>query len=230
NNYERRATPIDRRNEKIYKDKDLNQRYLRLEMSDYNKERSPKAFNDRVDRHGNSFGNRVATKQTRVPPPVKAMTDMADTTQNWRTRTHTQEGENQGYVSPPYTNRRDVRRERNYMRAPFPQRGLMVLSPQGGEDKEEDTGEGEEESRAPDQQENRTALEKEETLQEFQNKVRKTKNLSRSKSLRSSPTHLGPSLKKRKLAQLHNSPSGGRNIGEGTSGVSFRRKKANKAT
>lgn len=124
NNYERRATPIDRRNEKIYKDKDLNQRYLRLEMSDYNKERSPKAFNDRVDRHGNSFGNRVATKQTRVPPPVKAMTDMADTTQNWRTRTHTQEGENQGYVSPPYTNRRDVRRERNYMRAPFPQRGL----------------------------------------------------------------------------------------------------------
>ncbi|KAG2255071.1 hypothetical protein Bca52824_074365 [Brassica carinata] len=52
------------------------------------------------------------------------MTDMADTTQNWRTRTHTQEGENQGYVSPPYTNRRDVRRERNYMRAPFPQRGL----------------------------------------------------------------------------------------------------------
>ncbi|KAG2248900.1 hypothetical protein Bca52824_088528 [Brassica carinata] len=82
----------------------------------------------------------------------------------------------------------------------------VVLSPQGGEDKEEDTGgdsyynevsplqppaslstrktrpqtlksiiispslEGEEESRVPDQQENLTALEKEETLQEFQNK------------------------------------------------------------
>ena len=142
----------------------------------------------------------------------------------------------------------------------------VVLSPQGGEDKEEDTGgdsyynevsplqppaslstrktrpqtlksiiispslEGEEESRVPDQQENLTALEKEETLQEFQNKVRKIRNLSRSKSLRSSPILLESSLKKRKLAQLHNSPSGGRNIGEGTSGVSFRRKKANKAT
>jgi len=470
NNYERREPPSDRRNEKIYKDKELNQQYLRLEMSDYNKERSPKAFNDRVDRHGNSFGNRIATKQTRVPPPVKATTDRADTTQNWRSRTHTQEVENQGYVSPPYTNRRDGRRERNYMRAPFPQRGLsewrikptnlhsvmeeleqiqdksqrtqrdlpahkslhqtqgekqaeeqvlkeldeatrlylscpdpteaaarkqrvmngdakgqreetaafilnshslhstlppgmsqevpnnskqtkeqimedlqevakqylsctdpieaaarkqrvltgdasglmeetsasilaasepprrplspwergirsvspqahdnplnalfladhtVVLSPQGGEDKEEDTGidlyynkisplqppvsprarktrpqtlksiiispslEGEEESRVPDQQENLTALEREETLQEFQNKVRKTRNLSRGKSSRSSPILLGPSLKKRKLAQLHNSPSGGRNIGEGTSRVSLRRKKAHKAT
>ncbi|KAF3602576.1 hypothetical protein F2Q69_00033787 [Brassica cretica] len=173
-------------------------------MSDYNKERSPKAFNDRVDRHSNSFGNRVATKQTRVPPPVKAMTDMADTTQNWRSRTHTQEGENQGYVSPPYTNRRDD----NPLNALFLADHTVVLNPQGGEDKEEDTGgdtyyneasplqptaslstrktrpqrlksiiispslEGEEKSRAPDQQENRTALEKEETLQEFQNKRR----------------------------------------------------------
>ncbi|KAG5376385.1 hypothetical protein IGI04_040981 [Brassica rapa subsp. trilocularis] len=64
------------------------------------------------------------TRLSRVPPPVKATTDRDDTTQSWRSRTHTQEVENQGYVSPPYTNRRDVRRERNYTRTPFPQRGL----------------------------------------------------------------------------------------------------------
>ncbi|CAG7910582.1 unnamed protein product, partial [Brassica rapa] len=68
----------------------------------------------------------------------------------------------------------------------------LVLSPQGGDDKEEDTGLDfyyyevsplQPPHRVPDQQENLTALEREETLQEFQNK-------------------------------LHNSPTGGRNIGE----------------
>lgn len=73
-NLERSLIPSDMKYETTYKENDLSHRYSRLEVSAYNKERSPKAFNDRVDRHGNSFGNIVATKQTRVPPPVKALT------------------------------------------------------------------------------------------------------------------------------------------------------------
>lgn len=61
--------------------------------------------------------------------------------------------------------------------------------------------------------------EKEETLQEFQNKVkRRTGNSSKRRSPRNSPNVLiGASLKKRKLSQLQNSPKRGKNGGEASS-------------
>ncbi|WZZ80388.1 LOW QUALITY PROTEIN: hypothetical protein YC2023_100960 [Brassica napus] len=48
----------------------------------HKKDGTTKSFNERVDRHGNSFGERVATKQTRVPPPARALITKADKTQN----------------------------------------------------------------------------------------------------------------------------------------------------
>lgn len=44
------------------------------------------AFRERVDRHGNPFGTRVGTKQTRNPPPA-TMTDLEDKTQQIRHKT-----------------------------------------------------------------------------------------------------------------------------------------------
>ncbi|CAN7138121.1 unnamed protein product, partial [Brassica rapa subsp. narinosa] len=87
--------------------------------------RSPRPFKDRVDRHGNSFGTRVATKQTRVPPPTKNMMSKSDIAETWRKDSNLKEPEPVIYSSPSYTTRREPAAIReHYKRAPFPQREL----------------------------------------------------------------------------------------------------------
>ncbi|WZZ42509.1 hypothetical protein YC2023_038768 [Brassica napus] len=83
------------------------------------------AFHERVDRHGNSFGARVATKQTRVPPPTMTLEKTREETYNWRSKALEKSPDDQMYSSPPYTKRRDLLRERITQRQkPFPQKGL----------------------------------------------------------------------------------------------------------
>ncbi|RIA04211.1 hypothetical protein BRARA_K01581 [Brassica rapa] len=78
-------------------------------------------FNVRRDRHGNPFGERISTKQTRVPPPVNAVVTREINTQNWRS-SKTQD-EPQRYSSPQYTqNRQKPNRVPQRGRDLFPQR------------------------------------------------------------------------------------------------------------
>lgn len=58
------------------------------------------AFKARVDRHGNPFGERVSTKQTRIPPPFATMRTTDPSTQSWFQKT-TKEGPLQN--PPQYT-------------------------------------------------------------------------------------------------------------------------------
>lgn len=84
-------------------------------------------FHERVDRHGNIFGARVATKQTRVPSPPKVLENIRDDHHSWRGKGFESETETQiqSYNSPPYTKRQDLGKERNmFKKALFPQRGL----------------------------------------------------------------------------------------------------------
>ena len=76
-------------------------------------------------------------------------------------------------------------------------------------------------------QEQMIPAEQEETLREFQNKVRKTCNPAKTKRSRNNPILRGTSSKKRKLSQVQNSPKGGRGAGEGTSRVNQKRKMKN---
>ncbi|KAG5373630.1 hypothetical protein IGI04_043051 [Brassica rapa subsp. trilocularis] len=78
-------------------------------------------FKVRRDRHGNPFGERISTKQTRVPPPVNAVVTREINTQNWRS-SKTQD-EPQRYSSPQYTqNRQKPNRVPQRGRDLFPQR------------------------------------------------------------------------------------------------------------
>lgn len=52
--------------------------------SRHQKQDSTRSFQERVDRHGIPFGERVSTKQTRVPPPVRKSGSEALTTTSWR--------------------------------------------------------------------------------------------------------------------------------------------------
>ncbi|KAH0855912.1 hypothetical protein HID58_084173 [Brassica napus] len=88
-------------------------------------EQHKSAFHERVDRHGNSFGARAATKQTRVPPPIRTLEKSRGESHNWRSKASERAPEPQGYSSPPYTMRRDIVRETNFPRKnSFPQKGL----------------------------------------------------------------------------------------------------------
>ncbi|KAH0855910.1 hypothetical protein HID58_084171, partial [Brassica napus] len=88
-------------------------------------EQHKSAFHERVDRHGNSFGARAATKQTRVPPPTRTLEKSRGESHNWRSKASERAPEPQGYSSPPYTMRRDIVRETNFPRKnSFPQKGL----------------------------------------------------------------------------------------------------------
>ncbi|CAN6860031.1 unnamed protein product [Brassica oleracea] len=88
-------------------------------------EQHKSAFHERVDRHGNSFGARAATKQTRVPPPTRTLEKSRGESHNWRSKASGRAPEPQGYSSPPYTMRRDIVRETNFQRKnSFPQKGL----------------------------------------------------------------------------------------------------------
>ncbi|CAN6866596.1 unnamed protein product [Brassica oleracea var. botrytis] len=102
-------------------------RYYREYNSKATGEGRADTFHERVDRHGNIFGARVATKQTRVPPPPKVLENIRDDHHSWRGKGFESETETQiqSYNSPPYTKRRDLGKERNmFTKAPFPQRGL----------------------------------------------------------------------------------------------------------
>lgn len=73
-----------------------------LEQDTYRAADQP-SFNERVDRYGRSFGDRVGTKQTRNPPPprVKPAEKQPDTDTELSSR-----GRDQGYESPQYSKNR----------------------------------------------------------------------------------------------------------------------------
>lgn len=63
-------------------------------------------FMERVNRHGNPFGERVSTKRTWVPPPVNASRAHNSSEQTWRhNNTH---GESKKYSTPQYTKNRQA--------------------------------------------------------------------------------------------------------------------------
>ncbi|XP_018443346.1 uncharacterized protein LOC108815195 [Raphanus sativus] len=78
------------------------------------------AFEVRLDRHGNPFGNRVSTKQTRNPPPENATLPKANSTLAWREKPAQEQ--TQDYTSPPYTKNRSPNGRSGYRnRDLFPQ-------------------------------------------------------------------------------------------------------------
>ncbi|KAF3539996.1 hypothetical protein F2Q69_00025163 [Brassica cretica] len=87
--------------------------------------RTLEAFHERVDRHGNTYGARVATKQTRVSPLAKRTEKLREEIHSWKPKSHDKEPEPQGYNSPPYTKRRDQGLGRHLQNQnSFPQREL----------------------------------------------------------------------------------------------------------
>ncbi|KAF3526044.1 hypothetical protein F2Q69_00046727 [Brassica cretica] len=83
------------------------------------------AFHERIDRHGNIFGARVETKQTRIPPPSKTLERQREEHLPWRGKMLESVPEPHSLSSPPYTKKRDPVSERDLQRRPpFPQRGL----------------------------------------------------------------------------------------------------------
>ncbi|KAF3559011.1 hypothetical protein F2Q69_00010735 [Brassica cretica] len=166
-------------------------------------------FQERVDRHGNAFGERISTKQTRNPPPETNTITLDNSNLTWRQKA-AQEKEDIG-MDPYYSDispRTEAallnKRKENAARIrslivsasmePRVSRGLSQRPPAKPQAEEE----------------------KEETLQEFQNKVRRgTSRSSKRRSPRSSPNVLlGASLKKRRLSQIQNSPNRGKTGGE----------------
>lgn len=82
-------------------------------------------FQERVDRHGNSFGPRVGALQPRAPPAVKREQRPRADSSNWRCNPQSAVPETQAYNSPPYTTERAPIREGRLQRNhPFPQRGM----------------------------------------------------------------------------------------------------------
>lgn len=82
-------------------------------------------FHERVDRHGNSFGPRVDTKQTRVPPPAKITNKASEKNLNWRNKEGDNRAEPQDYNSPPYTHKRQPVTASDLRKAlQFPQRAF----------------------------------------------------------------------------------------------------------
>lgn len=67
-------------------------------------------FHSRVDRHGNTYGDRAATRQTRNPPPVERITGTEVVSRaaaaDWRADHTTRERE---ALSPPYVKQRESR-------------------------------------------------------------------------------------------------------------------------
>ncbi|KAG2314868.1 hypothetical protein Bca4012_065679 [Brassica carinata] len=61
-------------------------------------------FHERFDRYGRPFGERVSTKHTRVPPPLRSSNAIEPSTQTWKQKTT--KGDSQPYVSPQYTHKK----------------------------------------------------------------------------------------------------------------------------
>ncbi|KAJ4888656.1 Uncharacterized protein Rs2_28404 [Raphanus sativus] len=86
----------------------------------------PDNFQERFDRHGNSFGTRVTTKQTRVPPPLKLAEEARSDALTWKNKTVSDVERGTINISPPYTQRRNPGGNRETQgRSLFPQRGPM---------------------------------------------------------------------------------------------------------
>ncbi|KAJ4878758.1 Uncharacterized protein Rs2_35812 [Raphanus sativus] len=111
-----------RQQETLYGDKGYlhpyhSRRELALEQTWKNKAESTQehrreSFHDRVDCHGNSYGDRVATKQTRVPPPVREVDPKRAETTTWKSKPLAKKTEEQVYKSPPYSRNREGLRSR----------------------------------------------------------------------------------------------------------------------
>ncbi|WZZ90085.1 hypothetical protein YC2023_118664 [Brassica napus] len=80
-------------------------------------------YQNRVDKHGNSFGDRVSTRQTRNLPPLDTKSQYQNLSVNsWRPRNYRDEASK--YASPPFkTNRGTQARSTGsfYRRPLFPQ-------------------------------------------------------------------------------------------------------------
>ncbi|KAJ4881686.1 Uncharacterized protein Rs2_38741 [Raphanus sativus] len=83
------------------------------------------AFHERVDRHGNRFGARVATKQTRIPSQPRASENWRRDPTSWRNKGADVTSGDKDYNSPSYTIRdAPLRMYGTQRKQPFPQRGL----------------------------------------------------------------------------------------------------------
>ncbi|WZZ48602.1 hypothetical protein YC2023_048709 [Brassica napus] len=85
-------------------------------------------FQERVDRHGNAFGERISTKQTRNPPPETNTITLDNSNLTWRQKAAQEKGKI--YSSPAYVKERDqaarsIRRGRDL----FPQRSTSQWRP-----------------------------------------------------------------------------------------------------
>lgn len=85
-------------------------------------------FQERVDRHGNAFGERISTKQTRNPPPETNTITLDNSNLTWRQKAAQENGKI--YSSPAYVKERDqaarsIRRGRDL----FPQRSTSQWRP-----------------------------------------------------------------------------------------------------
>ncbi|CAN7137571.1 unnamed protein product, partial [Brassica rapa subsp. narinosa] len=90
---------------------------------------SAKDFHERVDRHGNPFGGRVGTRQTRNPPPsARAELSLDSERQSWKNKPA--QVELQAYNSPPYTkNREHTESMSQRSKDLFPQRSTSQWRP-----------------------------------------------------------------------------------------------------
>lgn len=87
-------------------------------------------FQQRVDRHGRSYGDRVSTKQTRVPPPVTRRS--SDPPAEARGRDRTMRNDTYQNTSPQYVhNRRHHPYESSHRRTPFPPKEMKEWRAKG---------------------------------------------------------------------------------------------------
>ncbi|XP_018460528.1 uncharacterized protein LOC108831485 [Raphanus sativus] len=230
-----------RQQETLYGDKGYlhpyhSRRELALEQTWKNKAESTQehrreSFHDRVDCHGNSYGDRVATKQTRVPPPVREVDPKRAETTTWKSKPLAKKTEEQVYKSPPYSRNREGLRSReayNHPKEAAARRQRVLSSEAEGllETTATSILQAAEEQRRPlspwelgireesppgiDFETAMQPSDKEETPQPTQSKTSKAqKKKQKLKSVITTPNILkGMSTRKRNLSQMRFSPAG----------------------
>lgn len=108
---------------------------LRNSSNSYQKEerrettkQNQEEFNSRVDRHGNTYGERVGTKQTRNPPPEINQGGRREDAQTWKTKPTQELTHYNG--SPAYSKQREVTSRKGQRgRDLFPQRSEGLWRP-----------------------------------------------------------------------------------------------------
>lgn len=96
-------------------------------------------FQERVDRHGNPFGERISTKQTRNPPPARSAIPPENPQLAWRPKA-TQE-KTQLYASPPYAKDRENSLKLSQRNKDlFPTKSLSAWKPRRRLDQEATSG------------------------------------------------------------------------------------------